>query len=248
MSNRAWMPLHIADYLADTGHLTAAEHGAYLLMIMHYWQNGGLPDNERLIARIAKLSADQWEESRDVLAMLFGDGWSHKRIDAELEKADEIIEKRRSAASVRHGKSKSDALALHVDSKCSDTGVPPSTNNLSSSLRSEDASAPDFEKFWEAYPSKIGRPAAEKAFSKAIHRASVDQIMVGVIAYAAKTDDRQWCNPVKWLSEDRWNDVPAPAPEKPPPKQNGFPHLLKTQSREEYLQQERERSERSFKR
>lgn len=76
MSNRAWMPLHIGDYLADTGHLTATEHGAYLLLIMHYWQNGCLPENERIIARIAKLSPEQWEESRDMLAMLFGPGWT----------------------------------------------------------------------------------------------------------------------------------------------------------------------------
>jgi len=101
MSNRARMPLHVGDYLADTGHVTATEHGAYLLLIMHYWQNGCLPENERIIARIAKLSPEQWEESRDMLAMLFGPGWTHKRIDAELSKADEIIEKRRSAAEAR---------------------------------------------------------------------------------------------------------------------------------------------------
>lgn len=71
MSNRAWMPLHIADYLADTGHLTATEHGAYLLLIMHYWQNGHLPENERVIARIAKLTPEQWEESRERLLLPF---------------------------------------------------------------------------------------------------------------------------------------------------------------------------------
>lgn len=131
MSNRAWMPLHIDDYLADTGHLTGAEHGAYMLMIMHYWQNGSLPENERLIARIARMSASQWEESRDVLAMLFGTGWTHKRIDAELAKADEIIEKRRAAAEARHGKSKIDANAVHVQSKSTYTGALPLTDNLS---------------------------------------------------------------------------------------------------------------------
>lgn len=141
MSNRAWMPLHIADYLADTGHLTAAEHGAYLLLIMHYWQKGALPTDERLIARIARLSTDQWAESRDVIADLFSDGWTHKRIDAELTKADEIIEKRRAAADARHGKSKPDASAVHVQSKSTYTGASPSTTEPSSSLRSDEPAA-----------------------------------------------------------------------------------------------------------
>lgn len=253
MSNRAWMPLHIGDYLADTGHLTATEHGAYLLLIMHYWQNGSLPESERVIARIAKLSPEQWEESRDILAMLFGPDWTHKRIDAELSKADEIIEKRRAAAEARYAKGKqqtSSSNELHVHSKCSDTGVPPTTYNQTSSLRSEDASAPeadpDFGKFWDAYPNKTGKPSAEKAFSQAIRRASLDEIMAGVRAYASKTDDRQWCSPVKWLSDDRWKDQPAKPPDKIRPKPVGFSHLQTRQTREEYLRSELERSERSF--
>ncbi|MHA6684476.1 YdaU family protein [Mesorhizobium sp. A556] len=127
MSNRAWMPLHIDDYLADTGHLTGAEHGAYLLMIMHYWQNGKMPENERLIARLARMDSAQWEESREVLAMLFGPNWTHKRIDAELTKADDIIEKRRAAANGRHQKGKGDASAVHVHSTSTDTGALPRT-------------------------------------------------------------------------------------------------------------------------
>jgi uncharacterized protein YdaU (DUF1376 family) len=129
MSNRAWMPLHITDYLADTGHLNAAEHGAYLMLIMHYWQNGSLPADERLLARLARMSKAEWDDSRDVLAMLFGPNWTHKRIDAELTKADGIIEKRRNAALGRHAKSKEDASAVHVQSTSTDTGVPPRTLN-----------------------------------------------------------------------------------------------------------------------
>lgn len=129
MSNRAWMPLSIDDYMADTGHLTAAEHGAYLLLIMRYWKDGGLPSDERMIQRYSRLDASQWAESRDVLAAFFDDGWRHKRIDAEMAKADDIIEKRRSAANGRHGKSKQPASAVQVHSTSTDTGALPRTNN-----------------------------------------------------------------------------------------------------------------------
>lgn len=164
MSNRAWMPLHIADYLADTGHLTATEHGAYMLLIMHYWQNGHLPENEKLIARVARMTADQWEESRDVLAMLFGPGWTHKRIDAELSKADEIIEKRRAAAESRYskGKSKPDANAVHVQSKSSDTGVPPSTDNLTTASDEAAASCAGHDLDPAALESKLREAAGGK--------------------------------------------------------------------------------------
>ncbi len=127
MSNRAWMPLHIDTYLADTGHLTAAEHGAYMLLIMTYWRDGGLPADERHIARIARMSKDEWAESRDMLASYFKEGWRHTRIDEELAKADEIIEKRRNAALGRHAKSKDDASAVQVQSTSTDTGALPRT-------------------------------------------------------------------------------------------------------------------------
>jgi uncharacterized protein YdaU (DUF1376 family) len=123
------MPFYVADYLADTGHLSTIEHGAYMLLIMHYWQKGGLPADERMIARVARMTTEQWAESREVLALMFGDGWTHKRIDTELAKATEIVGKRRAAAEHRH--SKSNAHAVHVDSTCSDTGVPQSQSPTS---------------------------------------------------------------------------------------------------------------------
>lgn len=71
MSNRAWMPLHIETYMSDTLHLSATEHGAYLLLIMRYCKDAGLPENEGLIRRYAGLSAGEWAESRDRLLAFF---------------------------------------------------------------------------------------------------------------------------------------------------------------------------------
>lgn len=100
-----WMPLYVADYLAGTTHLSAAEHGAYMLLIMHYWQKGSLPADEAILARICRMTVREWAKSRDVLASFFGDGWTHERIDSELEKARVKSEARAEYGS-RGGKAK----------------------------------------------------------------------------------------------------------------------------------------------
>ena len=91
---RPWMPLYVGDYLGDTGHLTTAQHGAYLLLMMHYWRKGELPDDDRQLAKITKLPLKTWCGYRSVLQDFFHSGWKHKRIDAELERMMRVSEKR----------------------------------------------------------------------------------------------------------------------------------------------------------
>lgn len=88
--NRPWMPLYVADFLADTAHLDAAQSGAYLHLMMHYWANGGLPDDDRQLARIAKMTASEWRRARPTVQAFFQDGWKHKRIEFELTEAARI--------------------------------------------------------------------------------------------------------------------------------------------------------------
>jgi uncharacterized protein YdaU (DUF1376 family) len=89
------MPLYVGDYLADTSHLNRADHGSYLLLIMHYWKHGGLPDSDTELASIAKVPLEEWNHTvKHVVQAFFHDGWQHRRIDAELAKKDVVHTKR----------------------------------------------------------------------------------------------------------------------------------------------------------
>ena len=95
--SRAWMPLYWGDYLRDTRDLSTLQHGAYLLLIAHYWQHGGLPDDERALASIAGVPRPTWRRIAPALAAKFAPGWRHKRIDAEIERTEHAITQRRIA-------------------------------------------------------------------------------------------------------------------------------------------------------
>lgn len=85
-----WMPLYIADYLADTSRLTTVQHGAYLLLIMDYWRNGVLPDDDSILAQITKMQPDAWALIRTSIVRFFtieNGAFVHKRIESEKEKA-----------------------------------------------------------------------------------------------------------------------------------------------------------------
>ena len=91
------MPLYVGDYLRDTRDLNTLQHGAYLLLIMHYWQHDALPTDDARLAAITGLSVAQWRRIREPVQAKFADGWRHKRIEAELAKLDRAVMQRRIA-------------------------------------------------------------------------------------------------------------------------------------------------------
>lgn len=82
------LPLWTDAYLGDTTHLTTIEHGAYLLLLMTSWRTNdcALPDDDRLLARYARLNAQQWKRMRPILEPFFtitGGVWRQGRLTDE---------------------------------------------------------------------------------------------------------------------------------------------------------------------
>jgi uncharacterized protein YdaU (DUF1376 family) len=123
MSN-AWSAFYWRDYVADTGHLTLAQHGAYLLLMAHYYTTGRpLPANASVLHRVCRCTSDADRAATEqVLKEFFtleGDVYRHKRVEKELSKAADISEVRRNAANARYNKKRAanapaNAVQMHT--------------------------------------------------------------------------------------------------------------------------------------
>lgn len=77
-------------------------------------------------------------------------------------------------------------------------------------------SASDFETFWKAYPRKVGKDAAEKAWIK--KKPNIDEVLNSLL-WQMQTD--QWKaesgkfipHPSTYLNQGRWKDEPPPVQE-----------------------------------
>jgi uncharacterized protein YdaU (DUF1376 family) len=102
MKAATWMPLYIGDYLADTMHLNATEHGAYLLLLMHSWRVGPLPTDDRSLASIARCDLPTWRRIAPTVRQFFSEadsGLVQGRL--ERERAEAIQNSGRRAAKAR---------------------------------------------------------------------------------------------------------------------------------------------------
>jgi len=106
MAALPYMQLYVADYLADTAHLSTIEHGAYLLLMFNYWQRGEsfkAKDEQSLnrrLATVARLSSDEWEDVKETLAEFFDVSekeWLHRRIERDLKAVNEKSTKAKAA-------------------------------------------------------------------------------------------------------------------------------------------------------
>lgn len=227
---KAFAPIWIADYFADTTHLSRDEHGGYDLLLYNYYRRGGpLPDDDARLASMAKASAAEWRRLRPVLAEFFqvSNGvWSHKRCEKELSLARDRLAAQRArteaATNARQKGRKSDKrtgvtsnVTLDVTSATTPSSSPPVLATLTQDSRARDA-------VWAAYPHPPN--ASRELFDQAWDALGEEIPPVAVLTVAcdmyrgwinAETKRRPPNNPppvchaANWLREKRWTAYQA---------------------------------------
>jgi uncharacterized protein YdaU (DUF1376 family) len=224
MAALPYMPLYVADYLADAAHLSTLGHGAYLLLIMTYWQRGGaLPADDRKLARICRLSEAEWAEVRADLAEFFREeagAWRHKRVEQELAGVRAKSDKARAAgkasaekrfpgerpASAQPALSHTESETEQKNKILSDASDPKPVSTKFKARREPYPEA--FERFWQAYPTDalMSKKQAAAEWAK-LAPDKREQALAGCPAFRAHCAGHPDYRPVhacRYLSEERF--------------------------------------------
>lgn len=79
--------------------------------------------------------------------------------------------------------------------------------------RAREKEPSSFDAFYDfIFPRKAARPDAERAWTKALKRATAGEIIEGAIRYRddPNREDAYTAHPATWLNRDGWNDGPLP--------------------------------------
>jgi uncharacterized protein YdaU (DUF1376 family) len=90
MSQAPSMPVFTDALIGDTTHLSMEEFGAYLMILFVTWRNNGvpLPDDDKRLARICRMSEKKWSAIRPTISEFFdlSEGvWRQKRLEKEWQ-------------------------------------------------------------------------------------------------------------------------------------------------------------------
>ena len=89
----------------------------------------------------------------------------------------------------------------------------PKEQQIKNNERTHGDSPEDFDLFWEAYPKKVDKGAALRAFKRAIKRADSKAVIQGARGYAEDPnlpEKRYIKNPATWLNAEAWENPPLP--------------------------------------
>lgn len=209
--------LYMGDYQRDTGHLSIAEHGAYLLMLQHHYATEKPLPTGAALYRLLRADGAADKRAIDSVAKQFwtetSEGLVNERALAEFERAAELSQSNRDAANVRWGKKRNangmqDACEVHTEriGNASKTHMrkpclqtPDSSEDLRSSgaeppLGSKSGAPTDPKKaLWDIGVSVLGEPN-RSLIGQACKRVGEPRVaeVLGQMAADPKADPKSW--------------------------------------------------------
>lgn len=205
-----YVEFYPGDYMRDTAHLSLAEHGAYVLLLLHYYATEKpLPNDNPTLFRIARSMGEIEKESVIRVAEQFfpvsdDDGMRHSaRADRETVKARSRVESAR-----ENGKRGGRPPKPSNNPTLNPNGTQPLTQTITglkaphmphaieeprSKAHEQQAArttASRFDEFWSAYPVKKGRADAAAKWKARKLDAIADTILADV--KLRQTNDRDW--------------------------------------------------------
>lgn len=222
---------HVGDYIAHTSHLTPLEDLVYRrLLDLCYMREKPLPPETQSVSRLIRLGSE--EETKAVQTVLneffvlTEKGWTNARVEVEINKANHRsdVARKNGKAGGRPRKTQQEPSGFQKKTQREPSGNPvesypiPNTQDPipNTPPRPQGGVAAAFERFWSAYPKKIGKGQAEKAFVKARLNGSLPAVLQ---ALEDQKRSEQWQkengqfvpNPATWLNQRRWEDELTPS-------------------------------------
>lgn len=208
--------------MADCGHLSDAEAGLYLRLLMVMWRapEQRIPNDDEWLGK--RFGKDQNQTINLIRPLIRefctcdGNWITQKRLTKEWEYVKAASLRHSAAAKSRWEKQRATSNSIAASHVPSNAPTPTPTPTLKKEeLRSSKESLPEgFDLFWAAYPRHVAKPKAVKAYKAAVLIAAPAEIIAGVRAFKFSRDPEYQPHPATWLNQRRWQDE-TPQPELP---------------------------------
>ncbi len=208
--------------IADTYHLSPAEFGAYVRLLMVAWRRPGcnLPDDAAFLAKSAGASPRHWITLGPVVMAFWNKGEDgllrQKRLSGEHTYAT-AKRNQRSQAGTASALKRKQTRSTDVEpplvrpyqhpthNKKEEDIEPPREEELPSQIET------DFDEWYSAYPRKVARAAAFRAYKAARKKIDSTTLMLAIPIYMKnKPDYADWKYPATWLNGECWKDENGP--------------------------------------
>jgi len=205
---------HVGDYIKQTVHLSAMEDICYRrLLDMYYDTERPIPLETQSVSRRLRLDTELVDSVLSEFFLRTEEGWRNARCDAEIASYQHKAAVNRTNGKLggRPKKTQSVSFANPTQSE-QNPNQEPITKNQDKEHSSPAKPDDGFAEFWKAYPRKVGKGAALKAWMKIKSKSEALRLILDALAWQRTSE--QWSkdggqfipHPSTWLNEQRWFD------------------------------------------